>query len=434
MIAQYFGMRDDPFGVTPDPRLLYSSHTHREALASLRYSFLAGRGFTALIAEPGMGKTTLLFAFMEQVRGSSHSAFLFNTHLSPEQLLTLLLHELGISPGPTKVEMQEQLYSAVTSYAREGRPLIVLLDEAQCLPQPTLEAVRLLTNFETPRKKLIHVVLAGQPQLAEMLRQPSLLQLRQRIGSICTIERLSDTEVSKYIQHRVRMVGYEGPPIFDDAALGRIAEESRGIPRVINALCFQALSLCCALRKRSVDANIMSEVLRDLELPESRPQLENKQASATLQFTHLDLDEELHLTQRRTGWLVAAIASLVIAIVGAFSVVSGSKAEKPRSVAREASPQAPILTAQVPPKHATDNSRGPSTLLVTVEAQQTLSGIVVSRFGKFDDDLLLRIRTLNPEITNPDFITPGQTIVLPREVHPASNDILSKLMNERTRP
>lgn len=434
MIARYFGMREDPFGATPDPRLLYASRTHREALASLRYSFLAHRGFLALIAEPGMGKTTLLFKFMEQVKDSAHTAFLFNTRLEPEQLITSLLREIGISPGPTIVEMQEQLYSAVTANAREGRPLIVLLDEAQCLPEATLEAVRLLTNFETTRTKLIQVVLAGQPQLAEMLGRPSLLQLRQRIGNICTLDRLSHAETCEYIQHRLQAAGYEGPPIFTDAALARIAVESKGVPRVINTLCFQTLSLCCAVRRRSVDGDMVGEALRDLELPVPHidVELKNDQPAVPVRFAALDVDKEIIRAKRKTGWLVGALAALAIIIAWAFYFASGVRAGKPQPTVLVPAPPQSTFTPPPAPQQVAGIARGISPLAVRVEAQQTLSGIAISRLGTFNDEVLLQIQSLNPDIVDPNLITPGQTILLPQRVGSDPNESSSKGMNERT--
>lgn len=412
MIAPYFGMREDPFGATPDPRLLYASRTHREALASLRYSFLAHRGFVALIAEPGMGKTTLLFKFMEQVQASSHTAFLFNTRLEPEQLISSLLREIGISPAPSIVEMQEQLYAAVTANAREGRPLIALLDEAQCLPEATLEAVRLLTNFETTRTKLIQVVLAGQPQLSETLGRPSLLQLRQRIGTICTLEHLSHAETCEYIHHRLQAVGYEGPPIFDDAALARIAAESKGIPRVINTLCFQTLSLCCALRRRSVDAGMVREALRDLALPCPHIDLQTEHPEPHLRFQPLELDKENTRLKRTIGWLMSALTVFAVLMGWGFYCASGVRAEKPRTSTQQSLPP---LAAPSTLQDLADHKSGVPPLVVTVEAEQTLSGIALSRLGSFNDDILLQIQRLNPDIVDPNLITPGQTIILPGE-------------------
>ncbi|MFP5236364.1 MAG: AAA family ATPase [Acidobacteriota bacterium] len=428
MIARYFGMREDPFGATPDPRLLYASRTHREALASLRYSFLAHRGFVALIAEPGMGKTTLLFKFMEQVQASSHTAFLFNTRLGPEQLISSLLREIGISPGPSIVEMQEQLYSAVTANAREGRPLIVLLDEAQSLPEATLEAVRLLTNFETTRTKLIQVVLAGQPQLSETLSRPSLLQLRQRIGTICTLDRLSHAETCEYVQHRLQAVGYDGPPIFGDAALGRIATESKGIPRVINTLCFQTLSLCCALQRKSVDAAMVGEALRDLELPVPHRELQNEHPEPPRPLELLDLAKESRRVKKRIGWLMSVLAAFAASMGWGFYCASGVRAEKPATSIQQSSP--PLAPPEAP-HVSVDTRSGMSPLVVTVEAEQTLSGIAVSRLGYFNEDILLQIQSLNPDIVDPNLITPGQRIILPRRAEQVSSEASSKVMNER---
>jgi general secretion pathway protein A len=169
MLLEYFGFSEDPFGSTPDPRFLYASPTHREALASLQYGFSSNRGFTALIAPPGMGKTTLLFRFLEDIRMSARSVFLFNidSQCEPRELVAYILRDLGIAPGSSGAEMHDQLARVLVAEARAGRKAVIVIDEAQNLPDAAQETVRLLTNFETPRAKLMQVGLAGQPQLAD---------------------------------------------------------------------------------------------------------------------------------------------------------------------------------------------------------------------------------------------------------------------------
>ena len=174
MFLQYFGFQQDPFGATPDPRCLYLSGTHREALASLEYGFLSNRGFTAMIAPPGMGKTTLLCRFLENARGAARTVFLFDidAECEPREFVAYILRDIGITPAQTSSEMHEQLTEALAKENRAGRKFVVVIDEAQNLSDAVLERVRLLTNFETSRGKLMQVVLSGQPQLSDKLMQP----------------------------------------------------------------------------------------------------------------------------------------------------------------------------------------------------------------------------------------------------------------------
>lgn len=268
MLLRYYGFREDPFGASPDSRCLYASPSHCEALASLKYGFSSNRGFIALIAQPGMGKTTLLFRFLEEIRASARTAFIFDIdpQCEPREIVRYILRDIGIVPGRDHAEMHEQLNLAVVAEARAGRRFVVVIDEAQNLSDEALEVVRMLTNFETPRAKLMQVVLAGQPQLSDKLMKPSLLQLRQRISTFCRIEPLTTDETRAYIDHRLKFVGYDGPPLFTPEAISRITEASHGIPRNINNVCFNALSLCCALKRKQVDGSMIAEVLADQQL------------------------------------------------------------------------------------------------------------------------------------------------------------------------
>ena len=189
MFLEYFGLREQPFGGTPDPRFLYFGATHREALASLCYGIESGCGFLALIAQPGMGKTTLLFHLLEYLRNSAQTVFLFQTQCNSREMFRHLLNDLGIDSGDQDLAaMHESLNSVLLSNARNGRRVVVVIDEAQNLKDSVLETVRLLSDFETSKTKLLQIVLSGQPQLADKLSQPGLTQLRQRISAISRLQ------------------------------------------------------------------------------------------------------------------------------------------------------------------------------------------------------------------------------------------------------
>jgi TonB family protein len=212
-----------------------------------------------------MGKTTLLNCFLNQIQESARTVFLFNVDslCKPKELLSFILLDLGIAPGQSNAEMHAQLNEAIAGEARAGRILTVVIDEAQNLSDPVLEKLRMLTNFETPIGKLVQVVLAGQPQLSDKLMQPSLVQLRQRISIFCHLEPFNSVETQAYIDHHLKLAGYRGDALFTSDALKLIDSASQGVPRVINNLCFNALSLSRALKSSQVDVAVAREAIAD---------------------------------------------------------------------------------------------------------------------------------------------------------------------------
>ncbi|MGA2073841.1 MAG: AAA family ATPase [Terriglobia bacterium] len=267
MFLQFYGLKEQPFGVTPDPRFLYLGPAHQEALASLVYGIETGRGFMALIAPPGLGKTTLVLRLMDKLQDSALTAFLFQAHTDSREFLKNLLLDLETEPsGQDLSDLQAQLHDLLIRSSGSGKRLVLVIDEAQNLDDSVLEMVRMLSNFETPEAKLLQVVLVGQPALADKLAKPQLAQLRQRISIVTHFPLLRRDEVEKYIQHRLRVAGYKGGRLFEPSALALIARYSRGVPRVINNLCFHALSLGYAKNQKSIDVSTLQEVITDLNL------------------------------------------------------------------------------------------------------------------------------------------------------------------------
>jgi len=268
MILDYYNLREQPFGVTADPSYLYLSPTHREALASLSYGIQSGRGFMSLLARPGMGKTTILFQLLDQMKGSARTVYLFQTLCRPEDLLCGLLRDLGVvDDSGDVVHMQEQLNRVLLEEARQGRKVVVVIDEAQNLEDSALELVRMLSNFETTTDKLMQIILAGQPQLCQKLVSPQLLQLRQRMSIFARLSPFNAEDVHLYIEHRLRVAGYNfQTPLFTPQAEALIAKHSGGIPRNINNICFNAISLGWVLKQRSIEKEVVREVLDDLDL------------------------------------------------------------------------------------------------------------------------------------------------------------------------
>jgi general secretion pathway protein A len=268
LFEEFYKLAEQPFGVTPDPRYLYLSPTHSEAMASVMVGVLQNRGFTALIAHPGMGKTSLLFDLLEKIHVSTRTVFLFQPQLTPHELMRSLLADLGIpDAGHHVAEMTLKLNEVLLRETSSGKKVVIVIDEAQSLSEEVLEVLRMLSNFETSREKLVHIVLAGQPQLADRLASASMIQFRQRISIVARLNPFDAAETRAYIEHRLRVAGHKGwRAIFTDHAYALIAKHSQGIPRNINNLCFNAMSLGCAMGRRSIGHSVIYEVLRDLDL------------------------------------------------------------------------------------------------------------------------------------------------------------------------
>jgi type II secretory pathway predicted ATPase ExeA len=266
ILFERLGFQENPFGFTPDPRYLYQSRSHGEARASLIVGLECGLGFHALIGQPGMGKTTLLFDVLERFNRVAHTALLFQLQGDARDFLRYVATELGSEVFDSDlVHLQEAINRLLVRQRELGRRTIIVIDEAQTLSTSVLEMIRLLSNFETPSEKLLQIVLAGQPQLAQKLTIPELSQLRQRISIIKTLVPLDLRETSSYIEHRLKVARYRGQQMFTPAALKCIWDASRGVPRDINTICFNALLLLAADGEKQVDPEIVREVIGDLQ-------------------------------------------------------------------------------------------------------------------------------------------------------------------------
>jgi general secretion pathway protein A len=272
MYSKHFGLVDLPFSVTADPRFSYTNSNYREAFATLCYGIEARKGFIIITGEAGTGKTTLLRRLMSSMEATVQTAFIFNTHLSFTELLRLVLNDLGIpNSARDKQTLMAQLNDYLIDELKKDHIVSLLIDEAQDLSDEMLEELRLLSNLETDRAKLIQIVLMGQPELERKLDQPQLRQLKQRVAVRCRLAPLRGDEVALYINSRLQTVGYEGKELFDLGSVQKIALYSKGIPRLINVICDNALLIAYATSKSTVSAKIIEEVARDLQLIEPSP-------------------------------------------------------------------------------------------------------------------------------------------------------------------
>ena len=280
LLNEWYGILENPFGVTPNARYLYESKTHAEARSSLIVGIESGIGFQALIAPPGMGKTTILLQVLERFKDVARTALLFQIHGDSHDFLRYLLSELGSdAPDSSATRLQEAINQLLVREFRSGRRVIVVIDEAQSLDTPVLETIRLLSNFETQSEKLLQIILAGQPQLAQRLVNPEMAQLNQRISIVTTLIPFGLKDTSNYIEHRLKIAGYQGPPLFTSAALRLIWERSGGVPREINTLCFNALLLARTVEQKQADSDILHEVVQDLDLDRIRFNTETRARS-----------------------------------------------------------------------------------------------------------------------------------------------------------
>ena len=268
---RHFGFRESPFGVTPNPEFLFSSRVHVTALQSMIQSIESNLGFTVLLGEPGMGKTTLLLQLLTQYRDSARTAFIFQTQCKRYELLRHLASELELPVMKRdEVSLHRRLKEMLVDEARAGRKVLIFIDEAQNLQHASLEAIRLLSDFETARAKLLHIILSGSARLGEMLLTPDLCQLAQRISTVCRLEPLTPEEVSNYITFRLRVAGCKvAESLFSPGSLTEAAEQSEGVPRVVNSICYRALSLAHSIGEQRVSAMLVRQAARDLDLSRS---------------------------------------------------------------------------------------------------------------------------------------------------------------------
>lgn len=242
MYNQFYGFREPPFNITPDPRFLFFSDRHREAYNHILFGIRERKGFIQITGEVGAGKTTLCRALLDELGPSYVTALILNPCLNPEQLLRTILKELGLQPGDAdRATCLEMLNTFLLEQLAQGNDVVLLIDEAQDLGAELLEQVRLLSNLETDQRKLLQIVLVGQPELRDKLNERGLRQLRQRITVRYHLTPLSRPEVEHYIHHRLQVVGANGRPAFTPWAVRSVFRYSGGIPRLVNAVCDKAL-------------------------------------------------------------------------------------------------------------------------------------------------------------------------------------------------
>lgn len=266
MYLDYYGLSEAPFDITPNPRFLFYSAKHREAFNHLLYGIRERKGFVQLTGEVGAGKTTLCRAMLEQLQGNYATALILNPVMSADELMKAIAIEFGLPVnGLDRLDTIAVINQFLLQQVERRQETVLIIDEAQDLTDELLEQVRLLSNLETDNRKLLQIVLMGQPELRDRLNNPRLKQLRQRITVRYHLPPLSRNEVSRYIQHRLEVSGAKGAPYFTQPALWRVYNYSQGIPRLVNAICDKALLAGFVNQREKIDFGMVGRAVQELE-------------------------------------------------------------------------------------------------------------------------------------------------------------------------
>ncbi len=339
----HFGLRRNPFALTPDPRFFLKSKTHLDALASLIYGIKERKGFILLTGEVGTGKTTVLRTLLESIDPNVLFSHIINTDVSFIQLLRMVCIDFGLPvDNRTRVQLVDDLYDFLVETRLEGRTALLIVDEAQNLSPKVMESLRMLSNLETPREKLLQILLCGQPELRKKLTLGSMRQLAQRIAVNAELSPLLPREVERYIYHRLKICNCSGDKLFPNPIAARIAGLSRGIPRLINILCDACLMLSYAEGKRVVSRDVLRIAADQCMVIDTQPGAEDASPVPLWATGHEKMEEN---TGAKKGFVLRSLAAIVARVAAIFLiflliVVSGV-------LARPADPAAPSKPPEV---------------------------------------------------------------------------------------
>jgi len=393
MYLNFFNLKKEPFQITPDPSFLYLSPGHKEALASIIYGVEKKKGFVLIVGAVGVGKTTILRAYLEKTEKTKlRTIYLFNSNISYHNLLRYIFRELNVTPDSDDIcQMVNQLHQVLINEYRDGRNILLLIDEAQNMPADTLENLRMLSNLETATEKLIQIVFCAQPEFEKTLNLEELKQLKQRIAVKAVIAPLNQQEGLLYINHRLKKAADKESIIFTPSGLREIIRNSGGIPRVINVLCDNCLISAFGYGKKKIGLGVVREIIRDFGM--QRP----------------------FYLRWRLGFLVSFL--IVVGVgVGWYEKLSmtglrdSSPALAKRNVQKQQKPveTAPEIetVAAVPASEDAYASR-------VVERGDTLARLIKDVYGHVDQRLIRMVKKANPGISNENLIMEGGRIVFP---------------------
>jgi general secretion pathway protein A len=416
MYLSFYNLKKQPFHITPDPEFLYLSPSHKEAMAGIIYGIEERKGFVAITGAVGVGKTTILRSYLERAdRSHLKIIYIFNARLTFEGLVRTIYQELGLRIESDDVlEMVNRLYEVLIEEYKQGNTVVMVIDEAQNMPVDTLEDLRMLSNLETSKDKLIQIVLVGQPEFEDELSLNRLRQLKQRLAVRSRILPLTKEESLEYIKFRLQRAGSNGDQVFTTSALKTIIKSASGIPRVINILCDNALITGFGYQRKPVSVKIAKEILNDLSDSKSKS------------FT------------RWWPLGVLAMALLLVAIiwfwphvepaVGKIGGVGPSRHERKEAdtSVREAIPvvKPAAETEDVQPIPAKEDTVSPvlkgdpPAIKKAVVQGDTLTKLSLEVYGYVDSDLVKWVHKNNPHISDPNIIPVGITVIFPKEPLP----------------
>lgn len=410
MYLNFYNLRKQPFHITPDPEFLYLSPSHKEALAAIIYGIEQKKGFVAIVGAVGVGKTTILRSYLERAdKKHLKIIYVFNARLTFEGLLRTIYQELELPvEGNDVVEMTNRLYEVLIEEYRQGNTIVLVIDEAQNMPVDTLENLRMLSNLETSKDKLIQIVLVGQPEFDEELKQHRLRQLRQRLAIRSSILPLTENESMEYIRYRLQKAGVDPSSIFTPSALKAVVKKAQGIPRVVNVLCDNALITGFGYRKQPVTRGIVKEIIRDfdgLKWP----------SAGRWWFPALSALTMLLIAM---AWILPSQD----AVLGRIRSLATVEQKKPDNVVVR------VVPAAVVPLKESESARqetAPVAEPVSVVKKKTaavtksvthgdnLYKLSREVYGKADDRTLKVIQENNPHVVNPNIIHVGSRITFP---------------------
>jgi general secretion pathway protein A len=413
MYHRFYGLSQNPFNTTSDPEFLYLSPSHKEALASIIYGIQERKGFIAVTGEVGLGKTTILRAYLSNVDKEDSIIYLLNPRLSFQELLKTLLIELKQDPRESnELGLVSQIHETLIQEYCQGKKVVLLIDEAQNMPVTTLEDLRMLSNLETAKEKLIQIVLVGQPELDEVLNRHELRQLRQRIAVRATIVPLSRSESCAYIRHRLAKAGSRRMKIFSNRALSLIVRNGEGNPRRINILCDNALVTGLGYRKKPVTATIVREVVDDLDGTTRRPFWKWGSIAASVAASLLAL-VWLTLSDSHTLWNTAymnKIKHLIQQQINMADLQTGVQQLQAKLI--QAVTMSPKAEQSARPDAASPVAG--SLEVSMVQEGDSLESLAEKVYGTAKPQYMKQILDANPHIGASKQIHPGQKIVFPR--------------------
>ena len=421
MYLKYYGLRKQPFHITPDPEFLYLSPSHKEAMSAIIYGIAQKKGFVAIIGAVGVGKTTILRSYLETAdKKHLKLIYVFNPQLTFKELIKTIYQELGLESGRNGVlDMVNELNHILIDEYKQGNTVVLIIDEVQNMPVDTLESLRMLSNLETSKDKLIQIVLVGQPEFNATLDLDRLRQLKQRLVIRSTIQALTKPESLEYLEFRLKMAGGNPDSVFTAPALKKIIHKAHGIPRTLNILSDNALITGFGYQQRPVTAKIVREIIQDLDGLQ-RSSFARRWVPATLILCLLILVASF-------GWTYGIAFFHKMGIVFTSNEDETEQPKLPevnaRTLPKVKTRTLPETNSQqaLPERSLQAKTQQPLTVSKqetlpvkkTVIRGDTLTKLANEVYGKSDGEIVGLIRNENPQITDPDIIQTGSTIIFP---------------------